>query len=124
MVAKRVRKRFYVLRLISAFYKFLAIIIGLVVIVAVTAVTWAYVQSSSFSNTGLVGLFVAQVFAAIFSGGLTGLTFWVIASLIDLLINIDHKIDILTVNVLRQMEEPTTKTDEIEGFLERVKAKL
>lgn len=123
-MTKKVRKRFYVLRLISAFYKFLAIILGLVVIAAVAAVTWVYFRNSTPSNMGLLGLFVAQVFAAIFSGGLTGLTFWVIASLIDLLINIDHKIDILTVNVLRQMDEPTTKTDEIDGFLERVKAKL
>lgn len=123
-MAKKVRKRFYVLRLISAFYKFLAIIIGIIVVLAVAAVTWAYVQASSFSTTGLLGLFVAQVFAAIFSGGLTGLTFWVLASLIDILINIDHKIDVLTVNVLQQSESPTTKTDEIEGYLERVKAKL
>lgn len=89
-------KRYYGLRIISLFYKMLAI---LTVLVIVGAIGFIGVQFFSFpdyirvnSMTNGLGVMIGQMLGILMGGGLLALTFFVLAQSLDVLVSINNNL--------------------------------
>lgn len=123
-------KGYHLLRLVGAVYKIIGLLCLLFATGTVCLTLWASAEAltvlSRYGLTGIPSLICVNVIAFLFFGGFPAIFFWSLSSLIDIQINVNYKVDILTAYIMAQNggSQGKLKTDEVEGFLERVKAKL
>lgn len=124
---RKVRRGYYILRLVSAFYKICAIVSLLFAVLTACALLANFGQISAFyaqyGLSSVPAVFLAGVVIMLVLAGLPALHFWIIASLLDLLVNVNFKVEVLTAYVLQGKDPSPEKVDEAEAYIERMKAK-